>query len=220
MNSKIEGEMENDLQQIINQFLNNSSSTTESLLNHFRENPNALSTFKGFIEKDEKNEHHELIIQYISKKPAQERKELLEEVCKIHRKPFLTHRLSLSRVVIANEEIFLYILRNDKRFFIAGPEFTSADVMEQQLTSIFNTFYPSCFSKEKMIRKKEIYDAMFTLEEEINPPLITTTKLHPGTGSGKRRRKRYCLSDNGLNQIISFLSFVIRDELEDFRNQI
>jgi len=212
--------MENDLQEIVNQFLYNSSFTTESLLEHFRKNPTTLSTFKELIIKDEQNEPHELIVQYISKKPAQERKELLEEVCKIHRKPFLTHRLSLSRVVIANEEIFLYILRNDRRFFIAGPEFTSVDVMEQQLTSFFNTFYPSCFSKEKMIRKKEIYDAMFTLEDKLNPPLIIPTKLHPGTGAGKRRRKRYCLSDNGLNQIISFLSFVIRDELENYKNQI
>ncbi len=212
--------MEEDFQYIINKFLNNPSFTSESLLEYLRKNPTAIGTLKELIEKDEQNENHELIVQYISKKPIQERKELLEEVCKIHRRPFLTHRSSLSRVFIANEEVFLYILRNDKRFFIAGPEFTSVDVIEEHLTSIFNTLYPFSFTKEKMIRKKEIYDAMVTLEDEVNPPLITTTKLHPGTGTGKRRRKRYSLSDSGLNQIITFLSLVIRDELENVQKQI
>ncbi|MCJ7572081.1 MAG: hypothetical protein MUO82_09435 [Candidatus Thermoplasmatota archaeon] len=212
--------MEEDFQYIINKFLNNPSFTSESLLEYLRKNPIAISAFKELIEKDEQNESHELIVQYILKKPLQERKELLEEVCKIHRKPFLTHRSSLSRVVIANEEVFLHILRNDKRFFIVGPEFTSVDVIEEQLTSIFNTFYPFSFSKEKMIRKKEIYDAMVTLEDNVNPPLITTTKLHPGTGTGKRRRKRYCLSDSGFNQITTFLSLVIRDELDNVQKQI
>jgi hypothetical protein len=207
-------------QYIIDQLFHNSSFTSESLLEYFKKNPNAIGKFKELIEKDEQNEHHELITQYILKKPTQDRTELLEEVCKIHRKPFLTHKLSLSRVIIANEEIFLHILRNDKRFFIAGPAFTSVDVIEEQLASIFNTFYPDCFSKEKMIRKKEIYDAIVALEDEVNPPLITTTKLHPGTGSGKRRRKRYCLSDDGFNQMISFLLLVIRDELENVQKQI
>lgn len=212
--------MEENFQHIINQLLHDSSFTTESLLEYLRKNPIVIGAFKELIEKDERNEHHELIVEYISKKSIQDRKELLEEACKIHRKPFLTHRLSLSRVVIANEEIFLYILRNDKRFFIAGPELTSVDVIEEQLTSILNTFYPSCFSREKMIRKKEIYDAMITLEDKINPPLIITTKLRPGTGTGKRRRKRYCLSDSGFNQIIAFLSIIIRDELENVQKQI
>ncbi len=213
-------EMVDDVQKIIDQNFHNLSFSSESLLNYFRNNPAALLIFKKCIEKDEQNESHDLIVQYISKKPVEERRELLEEVCKIHRKPFLTYRASLSRVMIANEEVFLYILRNDKRFFTTGPEFTSVDVMEQQLSNILNTFYPSCFSKEKKIRRKEIYDATVILEDEITPPLISTTKLHPGTGSGKRRRKRYCLSDNGLNQMISFLSLVIRDELEDLQNQI
>jgi hypothetical protein len=212
--------MNDDLQKIVDKFINNSSYTYESLLLYLKKNPNSIKSFKEYIVKDEKNVNHDLIVQYISKKPISERNELLEEVCKIHRKPFLTHKLSLSRVVIAREEIFLYILRNDKRFFIRGPEYTSIDVVEGKLSSIFNTFYPSCFSIEKMIRKKEIYDAVVWLEDEVKPPLITITKLHPGTGSGKRRRKRYCLSDNGINQIISFLSFVIRDELENLQKQI
>jgi len=190
--------MEENLEYLINKFLNDSSFTHDSLLSYFKSKPNAIKDFKEHIEKDEQNENHELIIQYISKKPIEERKEILEEVSKIHRKPFITHGLSLSRVVIANEEIFLYILRNDKRFFIRGPEYTSVDIIEEKLSSILNTFYPTCFSKEKKIRKKEIYDAIVWLEDELNPPLIKITKLRPGTGSGKRRRKRYCLSENGF----------------------
>ena len=212
--------MDENLQNIINKFLSYPSFSGELLLEYFKTNPNAIKDFKEHIENDEQNENHELIIQYILKKPIPERKEILEEVSKIHRKPFITHNLSLSRVVIANEEIFLYILRNDKRFFIRGPEYTSVNIIEEKLSGILNTFYPNCFSKEKNIRKKEIYDAIVWMEDELNPPLIKITKLHPGTGSGKRRRKRYCLSDNGLNQIISFLSFVIRDELENFHKQI
>jgi len=212
--------MKPDVQYIMDQLLHNASFTHESIQNYFTKNPELISDFKERIEKDEKNEDHEIIIQYIAKKSIQERKELLEEVCKMHRKPFLIHKVSLSRVMIANEEVFLYILRNDKRFFINGPEFTSVDIIEEQLASILNTFYQPCFSKEKDIRKKEIYDAIITLEDKVDPPLITTAKLHPETGSGKRRRKRYCITDNGFHQTISFFSLVIRDELENARKQI
>ena len=124
--------MEENLQNLINKFLSDSSFTHESLLAYFKTNPNAIKDFKEYIEKDEQSENHELIIKYVLQKPIEERNEILEEVCKIHRKPFITHRLSLSRVVIANEEIFLYILRNDKRFFIRGPECTSVDIMKKK----------------------------------------------------------------------------------------
>ena len=51
----------------------------------------------------------------------------------------------------------------------------------------------------------EIYDALMILEDETIPSLITTTKLRPGTGTGKRRRKRYCLTDEGFHEIIPIL---------------
>ncbi len=58
------------------------------------------------------------------------------------------------------------------------------------------------------------------LEDESNPPLITTTKLRPGTGAGKRRRKRYCLTDDGFHEIVPIVITVLRDELENLSMQI
>jgi len=70
------------------------------------------------------------------------------------------------------------------------------------------------------VRKKEIYDALMILEDESQPPLITTTRLRPGTGTGKRRRKRYCLTDDGFHEIIPIMLIVLRDELDNLWNQI
>ena len=212
--------MKNELEYIIDQLLNNDSFTYESLRNYFHNNPDIIQDFKEEILKDEKSRNHELIVNYILKQSYQNRKEIFDEICKIHRKPFLTHRMSLSRVIIANEEILLHILKNDKRFFNKGPEQTSVDIIEESLGMYLNALYPGCFSKHKKLRKKEIYDALANLEDALDPPLITTARLRPGTGTGKRRRKRYCLTDDGFNEIITIVSLVIRDQLENFRLQI
>jgi hypothetical protein len=58
------------------------------------------------------------------------------------------------------------------------------------------------------------------LEDDSDPQLITTTRLRPGTGTGKRRRKRYCLTDEGFDAIIPIVLIVIRDELDHLLNQI
>lgn len=156
----------------------------------------------------------------MKKQPLVNRKEIFEEICKIYRKPFLIHRASLSRVLIVNQEAFLHIIKNDKRFFKHGPENTSVNVIEESLQNCLRTFFPMYFTKEKNVRKKEIYDALMILEDESNPPLITTTRLLPGTGTGKRRRKRYCLTDDGFHEIIPIMLTVLRDELENLKNQI
>lgn len=212
--------MKNELEYVIDQLLHNESFNYESLRNYFQNHPDLIHEFKEEIVRDEESENHELIVQYVLKQSYQNRKELFDEICKIYRKPFLTHRLSLSRVIIANEEIFLHILKHDKRFFHKGPERTSVDVIEEHLGMYINTLYPNCYSKHKRLRKKEIYDALAALEDTSDPPLITTTKLLPGTGTGGRRRKRYCLTDDGFNEIIFIISLVIRDQLENVHIQI
>lgn len=212
--------MKKDLEYLINQLLKNPSFNYESLNEYLKNHPELIRDFKEEIIKDEQNENHELIKQFILIQSSENRKEIFDEICKIYRKPFITHKSSLSRVVIANEEIFLHILRNDKRFFKDGPENTSVDSIEEKIGVYLNTLYPNSFSKQKSIRKKEIYDALANLEDTSDPPLITTAKLRPGTGTGTRRRKRYCLSDEGINQIIPIISLVIRDQLDDFRLQI
>jgi len=212
--------MENELEYVIDQLIHNESFNYESLIKHFQNYPDLIRKFKEEIIRDEKNDNHELIVQYILKQSYQNRKELFDEICKIYRKPFLTHRISLSRVIIANEEIFLHILKHDKRFFQKGPERTSVDVIEEQIGMYINTLYPNCYSKRNRLRKKEIYDALAMLEDTSDPPLITTTKLRPGTGTGGRRRKRYCLTDEGFNEILPIISLVIRDQLENESKQI
>ncbi len=212
--------MKEDLEYLKNQLLTNPSFNNESFIEYLKNHPELIKEFKEEIIKDEETHNHELIKQFILKQSYENRKEIFDEICKIYRKPFITHKLSLSRVVIANQEIFLHILRNDKRFFKDGPENTSVDAIEEKISEYLNTLYPSSFSKQKSIRKKEIYDALVNLEDTSNPPLITTTRLRPGTGTGSRRRKRYCLTDDGLDQIIPIISLVIRDQLDDFRLQI
>lgn len=192
----------------------------ETFLNFLKNNPEEINKLKKALILDAHNEQHSLIIDYINKQPIEYRKEIFEEICKIYRKPFLTHRLSLSRVLIVHQEVFLHIIKNDKRFFIDGPERTSVNVIEETLKSYLGSFFPEYFSKEKNVRKKEIYDALMALEDESDPPLISTTRLKPGTGSGKRRRKRYCLTDDGFHEIIPIMLIVIRDELENLWNQI
>lgn len=192
----------------------------EKLLFFLNNNPEHISKLKKALVLDAQNEQHNLIIDYVNKQPVEFRKEIFEEICKIYRKPFLTHRASLSRVLIVHQEVFLQIIKNDKRFFIGGPERTSVNMIEESLKAYLGSFFPEYFSKKKNVRKKEIYDALMALEDESDPPLIKTTRLKPGTGSGKRRRKRYCLTDDGFHEIIPILLMVIRDELENLWNQI
>lgn len=205
---------------IIEELLHNESYSIETLVNHLKDAPNDIHVLKKALTVDAQHEHHPLIITYIQKQPEKNRKEIFEEICKLYRKPFLTHRTSLSRVIIVNQEVFLHILKNDKRFFRDGPERTSANVIEESLHNYLGAFFPEYFTKEKNVRKKEIYDALMILEDKSDPPLITTTKLKPGTGAGKRRRKRYCLTDDGFHEIIPIVLTVLRDELEDLWNQI
>ena len=200
--------------------LQDKSYSFESFCSYLKDNPDDITILKKSLMDDAKNIDHTLIISYIQKQPIINRKELLEEVCKIQRKPFLTHRTSLSRVLIVDQEVFLHVIKNDKRFFRDGPERTSVNVIEESLKQYLRTFYPSCFPKEKTVRKKEIYDALRTLEEESDPLLIETTRLKPGTGTGKRRRKRFCLTDEGFEEIIPVILIVIRDELENLIHQI
>jgi len=212
--------MKNEMKLIIDKLIQNKSFTSESLIEYLHENSLLISEFKDEVIKDAKNEKHELIINYILNQAPKNKKELFDEVCKIHRKPFLTHRLSLSRIVIINEEIFLYILKNDIRFFPKGPEQTSVDRIEDGLHNYISILYPNSFPKNKKLRKKEIYDALINLEEISNPSLIRTTKLKPGTGSGLRRRKRYSLTDDGFNEVVNIISLAICDQLENVRRQI
>lgn len=205
---------------VIDQILHNESYSFESLYQHLTDNPSEITDFKKALVLDAESEKHELIIKYIQKQPLEKRNELFQEICKIYRKPFLTHRTSLSRVLIVNQEVFLHIIKNDKRFFLDGPERTSVNVIEETLHQYLSTFFPKYFTKKKNVRKKEIYDALMILEDESNPPLITTTKLRPGTGAGKRRRKRYCLTDDGFHEIVPIVITVLRDELENLSMQI
>jgi hypothetical protein len=206
--------------QIINELINNDSFTSNSLFNHLQNNPEDIHELKKILSIDSQSEQHRLIINYIKKHHIENRKEIFDEICKIYRKPFLIHRTSLSRILIVNQEIFLHIVKNDKRFFKDGPERTSVDVIEKSLNNYLSTFFPNYFTKDKKVRKKEIYDALMILEDETNPSLITTTKLKPGTGTGKRRRKRYCLTDDGLHELIPIILIVIIDELDNLLNQI
>jgi hypothetical protein len=215
-----EGTMSEQPVYLIEQIIHNKSYTFESLVQHLKDNPEDISKLKKALVLDTQDENHELIIKYIQKQSPEKRRELFEEVCKIYRKPFLTHRSSLSRVLIVNQEVFLHIIKNDKRFFRDGPERTSVNIIEETLDPVLRTFFPHYFTKEKNVRKKEIYDALMILEDESNPSLITTTKLRPGTGTGKRRRKRYCLTDDGFHEIIPIVITVLRDELENLANQI
>ena len=212
--------MKNEIKHIIDKLIQDNSFTSESLIEFLLENPLLIREFKDEIIKDVKNEKHDLITNYILNQSRDNKEELFNEICKIHRKPFLTHRLSLSRVVIINEEIFLHILKNDIRFFPKGPEYTSVDRIEEELYNYIGTLYPNSFPKNKKLRKKEIYDALVNLEEISNPPLIRTTKLKPGTGSGLRRRKRYSLTDDGFNEVVNIISLVICDQLENVSRQI
>jgi hypothetical protein len=204
----------------IRDMIQNKEYPFETFLNFLKNNPEEINKLKKALILDARNEQHSLIIDYINKQPVEYRKEIFEEICKIYRKPFLTHRLSLSRVLIVHQEVFLQIIKNDKRFFIDGPEHTSVNIIEESLKSYLGSFFPEYFSQEKNVRKKEIYDALMALEDESDPPLIRTTRLKPGTGSGKRRRKRYCLTDDGFHEIIPIMLIVIRDELENLWNQI
>ena len=205
---------------VIDEILHNESYTFDSLYSHLKNNPDDIHELKKALTLDAQKEYHNLIIKYIQKLPLENRKELFEEICKIYRKPFLTHHTSLSRVLIVNQEVFLYIIKNDKRFFRDGPERTSVNVIEESFHNYLGAFFPDYFTKKKNVRKKEIYDALMILEDESDPSLITTTRLRPGTGTGKRRRKRYCLTDDGFHEIIPIVLTVLRDELENLWNQI
>ena len=205
---------------VLDELINNEQYTIESLYDHLKNYPDKISELKKAIQEDVDNETHDLITIYIQKQSNEQRKELFEEFCKLYRKPFLTHRTSLSRVLIVDQEVLLHIVKNDKRFFKDGPERTSVNIIEEHLQSYLGTFYSQYFPKEKPVRKKEIYDALRILEDESDPPLITTTRLKPGTGVGKRRRKRYCLTDEGFHEIIPIISMILRDELENLWHQI
>jgi len=200
---------------VINELIHNDTYTFDKLNNHLKNNPEDIHDLKKALSIDGESEYHNLIINYIKKHSIENRKELFDEISKIYRRPFLIHSTSLSRVLIVNQEVFLHILKNDVRFFKDGPERTSVNVIENSLHNYLGTFYPNYFPKDKKVRKKEIYDALMILEDEINPSLITTTKLRPGTGTGKRRRKRYCLTDDGFHEIIPIILIVLVDELEN-----
>jgi len=204
----------------ISEMIQSKDYSFESILNHLKSDPDEITKLKKALILDANNERHKLIINYINKQPIEYKKEIFEEICKIYRKPFLTHRSSLSRVLIVHQEVFLHIIKNDKRFFTDGPERTSVNVIEKSLQSYLGTFFPEYFSKQKNVRKKEIYDALMALEDDSEHPLIRTTRLRPGTGSGKRRRKRYSLTEEGFHEIIPIMLIVIRDELENLWNQI
>jgi len=205
---------------IIDELIHNENYTFESLLLHLKENTKDIEHLKNALVNDAQSDQHDLIKKYIKKQSLENRKEIFEEICKIYRKPFLTHRTSLSRVLIVNQEVFLHIIKNDVLFFRDGPERTSVNIIEEALDSSLGVFFPYYFSKDNKVRKKEIYDALRTLEDETDPPLITTTRFKPGTGTGKRRRKRYCLTEQGFEEIIPIVLIVIRDELDNLRNQI
>lgn len=215
-----EGIMTDQQLYLVNKMLDSDEYTFESFIDYLKDNPNDIDKLKKALIEDAKSEDHLLIKKYITKQPVEYRKEIFEEICKIYRKPFLTHRTSLSRVLIVNQEVFLHIIKNDKRFFRDGPERTSVNVIEESLITYLPTFFPHYFTKEKNVRKKEIYDALMILEDESQPPLITTTRLRPGTGTGKRRRKRYCLTEDGFHEIIPIMLIVLRDELDNLWNQI
>lgn len=215
-----EGTMTDQQLYLVNKMLRSDEYTFESFIDYLKDNPNDIDKLKKALIEDAKSEEHLLITSYITKQPVDYRKEIFEEICKIYRRPFLTHRTSLSRVLIVNQEVFLHIIKNDKRFFRDGPERTSVNVVEESLKTYLPTFFPHYFTKEKNVRKKEIYDALMILEDESQPPLITTTRLRPGTGTGKRRRKRYCLTDDGFHEIIPIMLIVFRDELDNLWNQI
>ena len=212
--------MKEHSQFIIDELLQNETYTYESLFLHLKETPEDIDHLKSALVEDAQSDHHDLIINYITKQPIENRKELFEEISKIYRKPFLTHRTSLSRVLIVNQEVLLHIIKNDVLFFRDGPERTSVNIIEEALNTNLGAFFPHYFSKENKVRKKEIYDALRTLEDETDPPLITTTRFKPGTGTGKRRRKRYCLTEKGFEEIIPIVLIVLRDELDNLRNQI
>lgn len=205
---------------IIDQLLHNDTYTFDALFRHLKNNPEDIQELKKALILDARQEPHTLILHYVIMQPLENRKEIFEEICKIYRKPFLTHRTSLSRVLIVHQEVFLHIIKNDRRFFKDGPERTSVNVIEESLQGYLGAFFPDYFSKEKQVRKKEIYDALMVLEDESDPPLITTTRLRPGTGSGERRRKRYCLTDEGFHEILPIFLTVLRDELENLFEQI
>jgi hypothetical protein len=212
--------MYNQSKYVINEILHNNDYTFEKLCNYFKKNIEEIHYLKKALNFDSKSEDHNLTINYIKKHTKENREELFDEICKIYRKPFILHNSSLSRVLIVNQEVFLHIVKNDKRFFKDGPERTSANIIENSLNIILGTFYPNYFPKEKRVRKKEIYDALMLLEDETDPPLIATTKLRPGTGTGKRRRKRYCLTDDGFHEIIPIITLILIDELENLFYQI
>jgi hypothetical protein len=212
--------MKEQVDYIINKILHDDAYTFNSIANYLEDNTNIIHELKNAISMDMQSEQHILITRYIQKHPGENRKEIFEEICKIYRKPFLIHRTSLSRVLIVNQEVFLHIVKNDVRFFRDGPERTSVNVIEEKLDSYLGSLFPDYFNKDKKVRKKEIYDALMNLEDDTDPSLITTTKLKPGTGSGRRRRKRYCLTDDGFHEIIPIIIIVLRDELENLRNQI
>jgi hypothetical protein len=212
--------MKEQTRYIINQLLNSETYSFDEFKTYLVHNPNQIKILKQAIVDDENNHQHQLILRYITFQPRIQRRELIDEVCKIYRKPFLTHRSSLSRVLIVNQEVFLHIIKNDVRFFIDGPERTSVNIIEESLNQYLGTFYPQCFSKDNKVRKKEIYDALRILEDESIPQLITTTRLKPGTGMGKRRRKRYCMTNDGFQEILPLISIVIRDELEHILYQM
>lgn len=205
---------------VIDKLLHDDTYTFDALFRHLKNNPEDIQELKKALILDARQEPHTLILYYIIKQPLENKKEIFEEICKIYRKPFLTHRTSLSRVLIVHQEVFLHIIKNDRRFFKDGPERTSVNVIEESLQGYLGAFFPDYFSKEKQVRKKEIYDALMVLEDESDPPLITTTKLRPGTGSGERRRKRYCLTDEGFHEILPIVITVLRDELENLFEQI
>lgn len=215
-----EGKMTDQQLYLVKKMLHSEEYTFESFINYLKDNPNDIDKLKKALIRDAKSNQHSLITCYITKQPVDYRKEIFEEICKIYRKPFITHQMSLSRVLIVNQEVFLHIIRNDKRFFKHGPERTSVNVIENSLKTYLTTFFPQYFTKEKNVRKKEIYDALMVLEDKSQPSLITTTRLRPGTGTGKRRRKRYCLTEDGFHEIIPIMLIVLRDELDNLWNQI
>ena len=88
---------------LVNKMLHRDEYTFESFIDYLKDNPNDIDKLKKALIEDAKSEDHLLITSYITKQPIEYRKEIFEEICKIYRRPFLTHRTSLSRVLIVNQ---------------------------------------------------------------------------------------------------------------------
>lgn len=205
--------------------INNEDFTYQNLVNFIenkiQEKQNIFIRLKEEIHLDKESEKHELIINYIKK--HSDPRDLLDEIVKSYRKPWLLFSFKLSRADAIILESFLHIMKNDERFFYDGCRWTSVDVVEKEIGPLVKNFYKKIFPKEKEVRTKEIYDALEELEWTRQPPLIKLTRPRPGRIKGNpidRKRKRYCLTDDGVNEIVSFAALQICNDLDLLEKRI